>query len=106
MKTTTQILSDISGHTYQEITLYTFNKGTLNISNKYREGRLTALNYISELTFYYIQLEKEIRKQFKEQIDLQMKNNSCLPESEYKEGLYDALNDTLDEYRKINTSTS
>jgi len=106
MKHTRDILSDISKHTYTQITHYTFNHGTLKVDDKYREGRLTALNYVSELTLYYMRLEQEIRKQFREQIVYQMKSNSCLPESEYKHGLYDALNEILDEYRKINSHPS
>ncbi|SFV56058.1 hypothetical protein MNB_SV-3-161 [hydrothermal vent metagenome] len=104
MKPTKDILSDISRHTYNQITHYTFNRGTLKVDEKYREGRLTALNYVSELTFYYMNLEKEIHKQFREQINHQMKSNSCLPQSSYKDGLYDALNEVLDEYKKINIS--
>ena len=104
MKPTRQLLSEISEHTYNQITHYKFNRGTLKVDDKYREGRLAALNYVSELTLYYMRLEQEIRKQFRDQIDHQMKSNSCLPESDYKNGLYDALNDVLDEYKKVNVS--
>lgn len=103
MKTTRNILSEISKHSYNQITMYNFNKGTLHISEKYREGQLSALNYVSELALYYMQLENEIRTQFIEQIDQQMKSNSCLPDSAYKDGLYDGLNAILDEYKRINT---
>jgi len=102
MKTTLEILSDLSKHTYNQITLYRFNKGLLQVSDKYREGRLTALNYISELTLYYMNIEKSLPIQLREQIDKQMEQNSCLNSSEYKDGMYDALNEILDEYRKIN----
>lgn len=79
---------------------YKFNKGILKISDKYREGRLTGLEYAAELSLYYMNMEKQIRAYFVEQIDKQMKCNSCLPSSDYKDGLYDALNDVLDEFRK------
>ena len=101
MKTTRDILSDISKHTHNQIIFYKFNKGILQISDKYREGRLTALEYAAELSLYYMNMEKQIRVYFVEQIDKQMQSNSCLPDSEYKDGLYDALNDVLDTYRKI-----
>jgi len=101
MKATRQLLSEISEHTYNQITHYKFNRGTLLVSDKYREGRLVALNYASALTLHYMRLEREIRQQFREQIDKQMIENSCLPDSEYKNGLYDALNDILDEYKKV-----
>ncbi|MEN8303745.1 MAG: hypothetical protein ABFQ64_06725 [Campylobacterota bacterium] len=101
MKTTREVLSKISNHTYSQITFYTFNKNVLKVSDKYREGRLTALEYVSELTLYYMNLEKDIRKQLIEQIDHQMQSNSCLPSSDYKDGLYDGLNDVLDAYSNV-----
>ncbi len=97
--TSKEILERISKHCSNEITLYTFNTNTLQITNKYREGRLTSLNYISELTYYYMHEEKKIQQLFKEQIQRQLEQNSCLADNEYKRGLFDALNSILD---KIN----
>ncbi len=44
-----------------------------------------------------MQEEKQIQQYFREQILKQMQTYSCLDESEYKQGIYDSLNDTLDE---------
>ena len=99
--TSKELLEEVSKHCSNEITYYTFNKTTLQVSNKYREGRLTALKYIGELTFYYLQEEKSLKQKFREQILKQMQQNSCLNDSDYKDGLYDALNDVLDEYKTI-----
>lgn len=101
--TSKELLENISKNCSNQITFYTFNKNTLLVSDKYRKGRLTALEYIRELIFYYLQEEKGIKHRFKEQILMQMQQNSCLNDSEYKDGLYDALNDILDEL-KIATS--
>ena len=101
MKTTKEILEIISNYNYSQITFYEFNKDVLKGSDKYREGRLAALNYISELTLYYMNIEKNIQRELMEQIDLQMKSNSCLDDSKYKDGLYDALNDVIDEYQRV-----
>ena len=98
MKSTSkEFLEEISKNCSNQITFYTFNKTTLQISDKYRDGRLTALKYIGELIFYYLQEEKSIKQKFREQILTQMQHNSCLNDSDYKDGLYDALNDVLDE---------
>lgn len=97
--TSKELLAEVSKHCSNQITFYTFNTSTLQISNKYREGRLTALKYIGELTFYYLQEEKSLSDRFKEQIHKQMQQNSCLLESDYKNGLYDALNNILDELK-------
>ena len=99
--TSKKFLEVVSKHCANQTTLYTFNKNTLQVSDKYREGRLSALKYIGELTFYYFQEEKSIKEKFREQILKQMKQNACLSDSDYKEGLYDALNDVLDEVGRI-----
>ena len=93
--TSKEHLEQISKHCHNEIVLYKFNTTTLIISEKYREGRLTSLEYIGELVFYYMQKEKRIKEDFREQILKQLKENSCLDDTEYKRGLYDALNDVL-----------
>jgi len=66
---------------------------------------LSALKYISEPTFYYLQEEKKIQKQFREQILKQMKLHSYLDESGYKQGVYDVLNETLDEIKFLGLYT-
>lgn len=98
--TSKELLEEVSRHCSNQIILYRFNKNTLQVTDKYREGRLTALKYIGELIFYYLQEEKSIKDKFKEQLDKQMKQNSCLGDGDYKSGLYDALNDILNECKK------
>ena len=97
--TSKQLLEEVSSHCSNQIVLYKFNKGILKISDKYREGRLTALEYIGELTFYYLQQEKNLQQQFHEQLLKQLQQHSCLADTDYKQGLYDGLNDILD-YKK------
>ncbi|HEY9129601.1 MAG TPA: hypothetical protein VIN02_07185 [Sulfurovum sp.] len=93
--TSKELLETVSKHCYNQLTLYRFNTTTLQVSDKYREGRLTALEYLTELSYYYLQEEKSIEKQFKEQISKQLTRYSCLDDTEYKRGLYDALNEVL-----------
>ena len=94
--TSKEVLEEISKHCSNQLTLYKFNTTTLQISEKYREGRLTALEYLGELTYYYLEEEKRIQEEFKEQINKQLELHSCLDDTEYKNGLYDALNEILD----------
>ena len=95
-KTSKELPEEISKHCSNQVTLYTFNKTTLEVSDKYREGRLTALKYIGELTYYYLQEEKRLQQYFHDQIIKQMKLYSCLDDKDYKNGMYDALNEVLD----------
>ena len=90
-----ELLEAVSKHCYNELTLYKFNNTTLTVSDKYREGRLTALEYLTELTYYYLQEEKKIEEEFRKQVSKQLKLYDCLEDTEYKRGLYDALNVVL-----------
>ena len=65
--TSKELLEKVSKHCANQLTLYKFNTGTLKISKKYREGRLTALEYLSELSYYYMQEEKLIQQHFRGQ---------------------------------------
>ncbi len=94
--TSKELLEELSKHCSNQITFYKFNTTTLQISDKYREGRLTALEYIGELTYHYLQEEKKLQQQFHEQILKQMKLHSCLEDTDYKNGIYDTLNEVLD----------
>jgi len=94
--TSKEFLEEISKNCSNQITFYTFNKTTLHVSDKYRDGRLAALKYIGELIFYYLQEEQSIKGKFRDQILMQIQQNSYLNDSEYKKGLYDALNDVLE----------
>ncbi len=67
--TSKELLKEVSKHCSNQLTLYQFNTTILNVSDKYREGRLTALEYIGELTYYYLQEEKKIQQQFTKQIN-------------------------------------
>ena len=99
--TSKELLEEISKNCFHQITFYTFNKNVLKVSDKYREGRLASLNYISELTFYYLQEERKIQIQFHEQILKQMRTHLCLEDNDYKQGIYDAINATLDEMKSF-----
>jgi hypothetical protein len=101
--TSKEVIESVSNHCSNQIILYKFNTTVLTISDKYREGRLTGLKYIGDLTFYYLQKEKRIQVLFREEILKQMKFYSCLEETEYKQGLYDALNDVLDKLMDVKT---
>ncbi len=93
--TSKEYLEEISKQCSNQLTLYKFNTTTLQVTDKYREGRLTSLEYIGELVFHYMQEEKRIKEDFHEQIIKQLTLHSCLEDTEYRRGLYDALNDIL-----------
>lgn len=77
-------IETVSKHCYAQLTYYQFNTSTLKVSEQYRTGRLTALQYASELTLQYLQEEKRLKEQFKQKLAEQMKLHHALQNSEYK----------------------
>jgi len=91
-----EYLESISKHCYAQMTYYQFNTTTLKVSDKYRAGRLKALSYVSGLTYEYLQEEKKIEEAFQKHLVTQMKEHlRLLEDKEYREGLYDTLNEVL-----------
>jgi len=88
-------IETVSKYCYSQLTYYQYNTSVLKISEQYREGRLSALKFVSELSFEYLQKEKALKMEFKEQLARQMKQYSTLQNGEYKKGLYDGLNEML-----------
>ena len=89
--TSKEILETVIKYSSNQLTMYQFNKNTLTISDKYRKGRVTGLKYIGDLAFHFMQEEKRIQLLFRDEVLSQMECYSCLAETEYKQGLYDAL---------------
>ena len=88
-------IETVSKHCYTQLTYYQFNTSTLKVSEQYRAGRLSALKYVSELTFNYLQEEKRLKEEFKQQLIKQLKLHTALQDGDYKNGLYDGLNEML-----------
>lgn len=97
--TPTELLEKISSHCYVVSTRYRFAK-TPHWSKKYSEGQLAGLEYIDKLCFYFLQEEKSIPVRLRDEIMKQVQQYSCLNDCDYKNGLYDALNDILEKYCK------
>ncbi|MFT7879719.1 MAG: hypothetical protein ABXS91_04910 [Sulfurimonas sp.] len=95
-----EMLEKISGLFYARSTHYRYSKHP-KCSEKYRDGRLAAYDYINDLCFYFLQEEKHINERFREQIVAQIEKYSTMNDSEYKKGLYDALKNVLDELQKM-----
>ena len=62
--TSKELLEKASKHCSNQLTYYRFNATTLKVSKKYREGRLSALEYIGELTWYLLPRRKDDTRAF------------------------------------------
>jgi len=73
------------------LTLYKFNRSTLEVDEKYREGRITALNYIADLTFYFMQQEKHLVEEFVAELEKQLQMADALKSPRYSQGIRDSI---------------
>ena len=94
-----QFLEEVSRYCCNQLTLYRFNRSTLDIDEKYREGRITALNYIADLTFYFMQQEKHISEDFICELDRQLEAIETLRSPDYSQG----IRDSIEEIRKLSS---
>ncbi|UFH58122.1 hypothetical protein [Sulfurovum mangrovi] len=78
-----EMLEKMSGLFYARSTHYRYNRHP-EFSEKYRDGRLAAYDYISELCLYFLEEERSINERFREQIVAQRDKYSTLHDSEYK----------------------
>jgi hypothetical protein len=84
-------LEEVSRYCHNQLTLYTFNRHTLDIDERYREGRITALNYIAELSFYFMQQEKRLTDSFLEELERQLRELDPLCSPHYRQGIRDSI---------------
>lgn len=91
-----EMLEYISRHCANELTYYRYNRHTLIVSDKYRSGRVTALNYVQELTLYYFRKENDLNREFRRKLDLQIRDMAYLYDSDYRRGIVDALLNVID----------
>jgi len=80
----------ISSKCNDEVQHYKFNKN-IDVSDKYRKGRLDSSTWLSDVTYYFLEKEKSIMKEYYDEIQKQRKRFSTLKEGEYKQGLGDEL---------------
>jgi len=100
-ESTREVLSVFSNNCFNQITHYTYNKGTLEVSERYRKGRLDGLQYLSKLTLFYMQREQALRVEFENEILGQLKKIDGLNSGQYKSGIFEALNDMRGEFVEL-----
>lgn len=91
-----ELLEYISRHCTNQLTYYRYNRHALMISDKYRSGRVTALNYVQELTLYYFRKENNLKEEFRRELDLQIHAMAYLYDGDYRRGIVDALHNVID----------
>jgi len=92
MEESIKILEDLNTSCLSEITRCKFSK-RMSESDKYRKGRLDALNWIRYIIFHFLQREKNLISEFKQHIKDQKDVLFNINEGDYKNAIYDQLHD-------------
>lgn len=88
---TKKLLEDISEECHAELTRYKFNE-SLNISDKYRKGKVTSYEYVLDLIYYFFQKDRDLKIEFETMLNQQMEYIDSLNNGDYKNGINDVLN--------------
>ena len=87
---TKKLLENISEDCLSQLTKYKYNKG-LNISEKYRKGKVTSYQYVLDLIYHFFEKDKQMKIEFESILNSQMDTVSTLKDSEYKKGINEVL---------------
>ncbi len=82
---------EISRFCYNSKSPYSFGSKNLKLNESYKKGQLTVYNWIDELCFYYLQKDKELQNEFKNEIILNFEEIKKMNNSLYKDGLISAF---------------
>mgnify|MGYP006863444332 FL=1 len=84
-------LEELSERCLEQLTKYKFNKG-LEISDKFRKGKITALSYTIELIYHFFEKDKLLKKEFNDILSNQINDAQSLKDGDYKKALDETLN--------------
>lgn len=86
------LLEDISENCLSQLTKYKFNIG-LDISEKYRKGKITSYQYVLDLIYHFYEKDKQLKIEFENILDSQMDTISDLKNGDYKNGVIEVLSE-------------
>jgi len=87
---TKKLLETISEDCSSQLTKYKFNKG-LNISNKYRKGKITSYQYVLDLIYHFFEKDKLLKIEFESLISNELEKTSLLKNGDYQRGINEVL---------------
>ena len=96
---TKELLEEISNDCLSQLTKYKFNKG-LDISDKYRRGKIASLQYILDLIYHFYEKDKLLKTEFNNILSSQINDTSKLKSGDYKQGIDEVLSWTQAQLNK------
>ena len=89
---TKKLLEEISNDCLSQLTKYKFNKD-LDISDKYRKGKITSYEYVLDLIYHFFEKDKQMKIEFENIISNQMDKISMLKNGDYQRGINEVLSE-------------
>ena len=89
---TKKLLEHISNNCSSELSKYKYNKG-LDISDKYRKGKITSYTYVLDLIYHFFEKERLLKIEFESIISKEMNNISTLQSGDYQRGINEVLSE-------------
>ena len=89
---TKKLLENISNNCSSELSKYKYNKG-LNISDKYRKGKVTSYQYVLDLIYHFFEKERLLKIEFESIITKELGNTSLLKNGDYRNGINEVLSE-------------
>jgi len=89
---TKKLLEEISNNCSSQLTKYKYNKG-LDISEKYRKGKITSYQYVLDLIYHFFEKERLLKIEFESIISKGMDNISMLKNGDYQKGINEVLSE-------------
>ncbi|MFT5661899.1 MAG: hypothetical protein ACI9TV_002547 [Sulfurimonas sp.] len=93
------LLEEISNKCSSQLTKYKYNKG-LNISEKYRKGKITSYQYTLDLIYHFFEKDRLLKIEFENILTSQMSNISDLKDGDYKDGVIEVLSQVKTQLNK------
>ena len=90
MSSTKDLLETISTNCLDQLTVYKYSKN-LKVSEKYKKGKIAALEYTLDLIYHFYQKDAKLKQEFEDILSSQIEDLVILKDGDYKEGLTQSL---------------
>ena len=92
-----QLLHRMHMESHNQLTHYRFNKHK-DYDERYRAGRVTALEWLCSLSSHYMEREKRVPDEISQVIQHEMKKIETLRNTPYRQGIEDAIKEFVQNY--------
>jgi len=97
---TKKLLEHISNNCSSELSKYKYNKG-LDISDKYRKGKVTSYQYVLDLIYHFFEKERLLKIEFESIITKELDNTSLLKNGDYRNGINEVLSEIKSQLKEV-----